>query len=135
MCKELGRLSQGFEGLVEGANTVFFVDRQQIREIPKEKTVTYARIVFDYLPQKANPRRVHVTVGVHLLNVPGDLSTRTAELTTSKILWNTVLSTKDVRYACIDIKNMYLQTLLKVYKYMRIPQKLVLQAIIGEYGL
>ena len=74
-------------------------------------------------------------MGGNLLNVPRDLSTRTEELTTSKILWNSVLSTKDARYACIDINNMYLQTLLKVYEYMQIPQKLVPQAFIYEYGL
>ena len=114
MCKEMGRLLQGFKGLVEGTNTAFFMDRQQIREIPKDKTVMYACIVVIYCPQKADPHRVRVTVGGNLLNVPEDLSTRTAELTTSKILWNSVLSTKDARHACIDIENMYLQTLLKV---------------------
>ena len=45
------------------------------------------------------------------------------------------MSTKDARYACIDIKNMYLQTLPKVYEYIRIPRKLVPQAFIDEYGL
>ena len=74
-------------------------------------------------------------MGGNLLNVPGDLSTQMAEFTTSKILWNTVLSTKDARYAFIDIKNMFLQTLLKVYEYMQIPQKIVTQAIIDEYDL
>ena len=118
ICKELGILLQGFKGLVEGINTVFFMDRQQIREILEDKTVMYACIVVIYRPQKADPHRVRVTVGGNLLNVPEDLSTRTAELTTSKIIWNSVLSTKDARYACIDIKNMYLHTLLKVYKYI-----------------
>ena len=118
MCKYLGRLSQGFQGLVKGTYTVFFMDRQQIREIPEDKTVTYARIVVDYCPQKADPHRVRVTAGGNLLNAPGDLSTRTAELTTFKIIWNSDLSTKDARYACIDIKYMYLQTILKVYEYM-----------------
>ena len=63
MCKDRGRLLQGFKGLVEGTNAVFFVYQQQIREIPKDKTVTYARIVVDYCPQKADPHRVCVTVG------------------------------------------------------------------------
>ena len=63
MCKELGRLSQGFKCLVEGTNTVFFMDRQQIREIPKDKTITYARIFVNYFPQKADPHRVRVTLG------------------------------------------------------------------------
>ena len=72
--------------------------------IPSDKTVTYARIVVDYRPQKADPNRVHLTVGGNLLNVLGELSTATAEHTTSKILCNTVISTKYARCACIDIK-------------------------------
>ena len=77
MCKELGRLSQGFKCLVEGTNTEFFMDQQQIREIPKDKTFMYARIVVNYCPQKVDPHRVCFTVGGNLLNVPGDLSTQT----------------------------------------------------------
>ena len=61
--KEVGRLLQGFKGLVEGNNIVLFMDRQQIREIPKDKTITYARIFVNYCPQKADPHRVRVTLG------------------------------------------------------------------------
>ena len=35
---------------------------------------------------------------------------QTADLTTSKILWNSVLSTQDAKYMCIDIKKFYLGT-------------------------
>jgi hypothetical protein len=110
MCKELGRLLQGYKHHTEGTNTLFFMDKNEIRNIPKDKTVTYARIVVDYRPQKTDPYHVRVTVGGNLLNVPGDLSTRTAEMTTSKLLFNSVISTDEARFACIDIKNMYLQT-------------------------
>ena len=93
------------------------------------------RIIVDYWPQKADPNRERLTVGVNLLNFPGDLSTTTSDLTTSKILWNSVLSTKYTRFACIDIKNMYLQTPMTGYEYMRIPRHLVPQEFIDEYGL
>ena len=59
----------------------------------------------DYRPQKDDPNRVRLTAGGNLINYPGELTTRTAELTTSKILWNSVLSTKDAKYMCIDLKN------------------------------
>ena len=121
MWKELGTLSQGYKGLVEGTNTFLFMSHDDIHGIPPEKTVTYARIVVDYWPQKADPNCVRLTVGGNIFNVPGDLSTTTADLTTSKILWNSVLSTKYARFSCIDIKNMYLQSPMKEYKYMRIP--------------
>ena len=110
MCKDLGTFSQGYKGLVKGKNNFFFMSHDEIRDIPPDKIVTYARIVVDYRPQKAKPNCVRLMVGGNILNVPRDLSTTTADLTTSKILWNSVLSTKYARFACIDIKNMYLQT-------------------------
>ena len=127
MCKELGTLSQGYKGLVEGTNTFFFVSHDKIRDIPPDKKVTYARIVVDYRPQNSDPNSVRLTVGGNILNVPGDLSTTKANLTTFKILWNSVLSNKYARFACIDIKNMYLQTPKTDYKYMRISRHLVPQ--------
>ena len=71
MCKELGTLSQEYKGLVEGKNNFFFMSHDNIRDIPPDKTVTYACIVVDYRPQKADPNNVCLTVGVNLLNVPG----------------------------------------------------------------
>ena len=135
MCKELGRLSQGYKGHTEGTNTINFMDIDQIRQIPKDRTITYARIVVDYRPQKQDPFRVRVTVGGNLLNVPGDLSTPTADLITTKLLWNSVISTPGAKYACIDIKNMYLQTPMDCKEYMRIPINLIPPDFIEEYQL
>jgi hypothetical protein len=45
----------------------------------------------------------------------------TADLTTSKLLWNSVLSTKGARYMCLDLKNFYPTAALDYYKYMEIP--------------
>jgi hypothetical protein len=53
-CKELGRLAQGWDS-TEGTNTIFFMTKEEIAKIPKDRTVTYARIVVDYRPQKADP--------------------------------------------------------------------------------
>jgi hypothetical protein len=39
----------------------------------------------------------------------------------SKILWNSVLSTCDAKYMCIDIKKNYLTTVLKYFEYMQMP--------------
>ena len=101
------------------------MSHDDIRDIPLDKTVTYARTVVYYQPQKANPNRVRLTVGGDPLNVPGDLCTTTEDLTTSKILWNIVLSTKYTRFACINIKNMYLQTPMTDYDYIQIHRHLV----------
>merc|ERR1711966_344399 len=44
MCKELGRLCQGF-GETKGTDTMRFLDLEDIKNIPKDRVVTYARIV------------------------------------------------------------------------------------------
>ena len=51
MCKELGRLAQGYDK-TKGTNTVYFMKKEDIKHIPKDRTITYARIVVDYRPQK-----------------------------------------------------------------------------------
>ena len=83
MCKELGRLAQGYKE-TKGTETIFFMSKEEIKQIPRDRTVTYARIVVDYRPQKDDPNRVRITAGGNLINYPGELTTRTADLTTSK---------------------------------------------------
>ena len=47
----------------------------------------------DYRPPKKAPNQVCITVGGNLIKYPFELTTRTADLTTSRILWNSVIST------------------------------------------
>jgi hypothetical protein len=113
MTKELARLAQGIDGLTTGTNTVFYMSHDEIKNIPTDRTVTYARIVVDYRPQKTDPNRVRITVGGNLISYPGEVTTRTADMITSKILWNSVLSTPGAKYCCADVKNFYLETLME----------------------
>jgi hypothetical protein len=60
MCKELGRLTQGYGEIgstyhTEGTNTMRFLDREGIKNIPHDRVITYARIVVDYREQKKDP--------------------------------------------------------------------------------
>ena len=135
MCKELSTLSQVYKGPVEGTNNIFFMSHDKICDILPYKTVTYAQIVVDYRPQKSNRNRVRITVGGNILNVPGYPSTTTSDLITSKILWNSVLSKQYVRFACINIKNIYLQNPMTDYEYMQTTRHLRPQELIDEYGL
>ena len=91
-------------------------------------------MVVDYRPQKPDPNQVRITVGGNLIKYPGDLTTRTADLTTSKITWNSVLSTKNAKYMCIDIKN-YLFTPLDRFEYMRIPLSMFPYHVAQKYQL
>jgi hypothetical protein len=66
--------------------------------------------VINHRPQTEDPNRVRITVGGNLIDYPFELTTRTADMVSSKILWNSVISTKDIRFSGADIKNMYLKT-------------------------
>ncbi len=77
--------------------------------------------VVDFRPQKEDPNRIRIAVGGNLITFKSNTSTQTADLTTSKLLWNSVLSTDGARYMCLDIKNFYLTAALDYYKYMKIP--------------
>ena len=134
MCKELGNIAQGF-GDEKGTNTVKFLTHAEIAAIPKDRRVTYARIVVDYRPQKDDPNRVRITVGGNLLDYPGELTTRTADLTTTKLLWNSVVSTKGARYKTADIKSFYLETPLDRYEYMRMPFDIIPAEFADAYNL
>lgn len=46
-------------------------------------------------PQKANPGCIRWTVGGHKIDYSYDVSTKTADLTTAKLLVNRLLSTKE----------------------------------------
>eukprot|EP00957_Ditylum_brightwellii_P092146 7015419-Ditylum_brightwellii.AAC.1 len=85
------------------------MDKTAIKNIPRDRTVTYARIVADYRPQKKDPDRVRITAGGNLINYPEDVSTTTADLITSKLLWNSIISTPGAKYCCIDLANFYLE--------------------------
>jgi hypothetical protein len=104
---EFVRLAQGVGGRIEGFNTIFFIPRQAL---PKGKIITYGRFVVDIRPIKSETHRVRLTVGGNLIQYPGDFSTLSAHLTTSKCLCNSTISTEGATYMCLDVKNFYLGT-------------------------
>jgi hypothetical protein len=53
----------------------------------------------------------------------------------SKIMWNSVISTPDAKFARADIKNMYIKTPLDWYEYMRMPLNLFPDDIVDHYNL
>jgi hypothetical protein len=128
---EIGRLAQGY-GDIKGTNTMFFIP---FSEIPQNKTSTYLRVVSAYRPEKENPRRVRWTVGGDQIDYPGDVSTKTADLTTSKILVNSVLSTPKALFGTGDIKYYYLGTPLPGPEFMCIPLHMIPPEIMIAYDL
>jgi hypothetical protein len=80
--------------------TCFFVE---LTNIPKNRKITYDKIVCDYKPHKNKKERVILTVGCDRLDYSHDVETSTADITTFKILIDSTLSTKDAAMMMMDI--------------------------------
>ena len=94
--KEFGNLTQGDDKTKTLGNfSLFVLTHEQIKQIPKERTVTYVCIVADYCPQQLEPNRVHITADGNLIEYLGELTAHTANLTTTKVLWNSALPMQD----------------------------------------
>jgi Reverse transcriptase (RNA-dependent DNA polymerase) len=74
-------------------------------------------------------------VGGDRIHYPGKVSTPTADLTTAKLLFNSVVSNPGARFASFDIKNFYLNNPMDRYKYMRIPVRDIPDFIMSQYKL
>jgi hypothetical protein len=72
----------------------------------------------DIKDHKKGKERTRLTVGGDQIEYPGDKSTRTAGLTTAKILINSGVSTSNTKFLVIDINNFFVNTLLGRFEYM-----------------
>ena len=62
--KEWGNLTQGDNKTrTKGTDSLIVLNHEEIRNIPTDRTVTYANIVVDCRPQKEDPNRVCITAG------------------------------------------------------------------------
>jgi hypothetical protein len=111
---------------------MFFVSH---RDLPKDKRATYLRPVARIRNKKQEKYRVRFTVGGNLIQYPGDVSTPTADPTTAKLLFNSVLSTPDAKFMTTDIKDYYLNTPMDEYEYMRIPVEIIPACILEQHKL
>ena len=70
-----------------------------------------------------------------MINCPGELTTRMADITTTKIIWNSVISTEGARYGCLDVGNFYLETPMDKFEYMKMPLALFSEWTRKQYNL
>jgi hypothetical protein len=104
-------------------------------DIPKGRKVTYDSFVVDIKDHKEEKECTRFTIGGDQIEYPGDKSTRTAGLTTTKILINSVISTLGAKFLVIDINNFYLNTPLGRFEYMVINVASLPQEMIKKYDL
>ena len=75
-----------------GANTIFFIP---MKRVLAGRTVNYGICVAKIRLQKAETHRTQLTGGGGLIKFPGNFTTPTSDLITAKLIFNSVLSTKD----------------------------------------
>ena len=109
MTNEIGRLFQVIV-YIEGKDTYFFIHSHKVSQDIK---VAYSRIVCNIRHQKKEIHRLRLAVGDDKLTYGGPVSTSTAYLTMAKLHCNSVLSTPNVKYLILDVKNFYLNNLMK----------------------
>ena len=130
-CNEVGRLFQGYKD-IKGTDTCKFIHK---KEIPQGRTATYIRVVVADRPRKVEKCRVRLTVGGDRVDYPGEVSTKTSDLITAKLLFNSVISTPGSKFMSLDIKDFYLNNELPRKEYARIHLSLIPQDIIEQYNL
>jgi hypothetical protein len=128
---EAGRLFQGIRDIPD-TNAYLFVE---LTKIPKDRKITYGKIVCDYKPHKKEKERVRLAVGGDRLDYSGDVTTSTADITTFKMLINSALSADDAAMMMVDIKNYYMGTPLPWYEYMRMLLSRFPEEIVSKYNL
>jgi hypothetical protein len=111
-------------------NTIRFIRRS---DIPKGRKVTYGSFVVDIKDHKEEKEHTRLTVEGDQIEYPDDKSTRTAGLTTAKILINSVISTLAAKFLVININIFYLNTPLGRFEYMVINLAPFPQETIDKY--
>jgi hypothetical protein len=103
--KDFGRMSQGDNKTGQpGTNAMFVMLSSDVPNIPKDRVITYAKVVVNHHLQKVDPNQIRITSGGNLINYPGELITRTADITTAKLLWNSMLSTPGLSICALTSK-------------------------------
>ena len=79
--------------------------------------------------------RTRFTVGGDKINYPGAVSTPTADMLVAKILFNSVISTKNAKFMTINISNFYLNSPLLRPEFVKLKINDIPEEIIKEYKL
>jgi hypothetical protein len=120
--------------LATTTETIFFIQRENIPD-DRKGDETYARIICTYREGKKDKYRTCITMGGNLVNYSGDCGTPTANLLTVKLFLNSIISTPNAKFMTLDLKDSYLMTPMKRYKYFCMKLELFPQDIIDEYDL
>ena len=89
----------------------------------------------EYREQKDDLNRTRITIGGNRICYPGDVGTPTASIDLVKLTINSVLSRRNAKFACFDIKNFYLMTPMDHPECVRIKVTDIPKEFVDEYDL
>ena len=101
----MGRLAQGLKGRVEGTNTIYFINKNEVLQ-DQWKDVTYGRICVNYQPEKEDTYRIRLTIGGYIINYNEDCGKPTSDLLKEKLLLNRIVSTPVAKLFTVEIKKL-----------------------------
>jgi hypothetical protein len=128
-------LANGIGGRIKNpTNTIEFISQHKVLEDCR-KDVMYRQFVCLVRPEKAELNQMQFRVGGDRINYPGEVATPTAEMLVTKMLFNSVISTKGTRFMTMNISNFYLMTPLHRPKFIRIKLTDIPDKVIKEYKL
>ena len=101
-------LAQGVRDILD-TDCISFVHHSNA---PKDKKADHSRIEHSIRPSKKETHITRITVGRNVLKCYVNASAKMANLTTLKLLINSVVSTPKAKFMTFDIKNYNLVTIL-----------------------
>ena len=104
---------------VEGTNTFRLIKFSDISQ-DRRHEIFHSMVVCEVKPQKEDPNRTRITVAGSQVCYTGDVGTSAGSLDLVKLIINSVLSRRNVRFFSFDLKNFYLQTPMDRSEYVRI---------------
>ncbi len=134
LCQGIGSGSTPSSQRIAGTNTFFIINYQNI-PLHKRKEICHTMVVCKVRPEKDDPDRTRITISGNRICFPGDVGTNTASLELVKLLLNSILSRKGARFSTIDLKKIYLDTLMPDPEYVRIKISDIPAEFIEEYNL
>ena len=128
---ELGCLAQGIRDM-PGTDTIDFIPHA---DVPVWTTIMYGRIVCTYCLHKIDKHRIRLTFGVNLFICLYDFSAPTSDMTTEKLLFNSLVSTPGASFITLRLEDFYLKTSLPQPRYTKAKIDILPNEIIEKYNL
>ena len=139
---KIGRLCQGISKGPKGPKNQQVESTDNFRiinfeDIPEDRKVEiyHSMVVCEVKPHKDDPSSTRITVTGSQICDPGNVGTPTGSLDLVKLIVNSVLSCRNARFVCFDLKNFYLQTPIKRSEQMKIKISDIPQEFIDKYNL